>query len=196
MSKTIYAIIISLAVFSFSAKLYSSQSAKHSLDLQNQAISSIYDVKAERIDGSVLDFSVFKGKVLLIVNTASKCGFTPQYEDLQRLHEKYDSLGLKILGFPCNQFLKQEPGDNSEIQKFCSINYGVTFTMFSKIEVNGDSAHPLYKFLKENVQDETAGEKIPWNFTKFLIDKEGKVLMRFEPKDSFEMIIAEIEKLL
>lgn len=164
---------------------------------------SIYDFKAKDIDGNEVSMKDFEGKVLIIANTASKCGFTPQYEDLQKLYNKYNLKGLEILGFPCNQFMEQEPGDNAEIKNFCSFNYGVTFPIFEKVDVNGKLAHPIFKYLKEHAPFEgfdmdnltnrlleqmlnekfptfNMGDAIRWNFTKFLVDKEGNVVKRFE----------------
>ncbi|HYX09415.1 MAG TPA: glutathione peroxidase [Bacteroidales bacterium] len=133
----------------------------------------------------------YKGKVLLIVNTASKCGFTPQYEGLQHLYDKYKEKGLVILGFPCNQFASQEPADNATINNFCKLNYGVTFPMFSKIKVNGRNAHPLYKFLKKNAGGLLVNT-IKWNFTKFLIDREGNVVKRYAPSTTPESLEKEM----
>lgn len=180
---------------------------------------NIYDFNVKSIDGENIKLSSFKGKVLLIVNTASKCGFTPQYEGLQKLYEKYNSKGLEILGFPSNQFAEQEPGTNTEVQSFCKINYGVTFPLFEKTDVRGENAHPLFKylsentsfsgfdlnhptgtilsdFLKENLPEFLEGNSIKWNFTKFLIDKNGSIIKRFEPTSEPSAIAEEIEKLL
>jgi glutathione peroxidase len=146
---------------------------------------AIYDFKTRRLNGQETDLTPYQGKVLLIVNTASQCGNTPQYEGLQKLYEAYRDKGLEILGFPCNQFGEQEPGSSEEVQEFCSVNYGVTFPMFEKTEVNGPNAHPLYRYLKEQAPFEGEGSKtgddIQWNFSKFLIDRDGKVVGRFEP---------------
>ncbi|MBW5446718.1 redoxin domain-containing protein [Cohnella sp. CFH 77786] len=146
---------------------------------------SIYDFKTRRLNGQETDLSPYRGKVLLIVNTASQCGLTPQYEGLQKLYDEYREQGLEILGFPCNQFGAQEPGTHEEIGEFCKINYGVTFPLFEKTVVNGPDAHPLYKYLKEQApfQGEPAGsdDEIKWNFTKFLIGRDGSVVRRFEP---------------
>jgi glutathione peroxidase len=136
----------------------------------------------KQLDGQTVDLSKYQGKVVMIVNVASKCGLTPQYEQLQALHEKYGDQGLAVLGFPCNQFGKQEPGSESEIQEFCTKNYGVTFDMFAKIDVNGDNASELYKYLtKLDTQPKGAGD-ISWNFEKFILDREGNVIARFEPR--------------
>jgi len=141
---------------------------------------SIYDFSVKQIDGNEKNLSDYKGSVLLIVNTASKCGFTPQFEGLQNLYKKYSEKGFTVLGFPCNQFANQDPGTDEEIKSFCSLNYGVTFPVFSKIEVNGANEHPLYKFLKSKASG-FLSKKIKWNFTKFLVDKKGKVIKRFNP---------------
>jgi glutathione peroxidase len=132
----------------------------------------LYDFSAKLNNGTDQSLSAYKGKVLLIVNTASECGFTPQYKGLQELYAKYHDRGLEVLGFPCDQFGHQEPGSDAEIQSFCEFNYGVTFPIFSKIEVNGTGAHPLYKFLKDE-KSGLLGDAIKWNFTKFLVDKQG-----------------------
>ncbi len=139
---------------------------------------SIYDFQVETIDGKKQNLEVYKGEVLLIVNTASKCGYTPQYEGLEKLYSDYKDKGFAVLGFPCNQFKGQEPGTNKEIEEFCKLNYDVQFPLFSKIDVNGENAHPLYQYLKANSQDNA---DIRWNFTKFLIDKNGNIIKRYEP---------------
>lgn len=148
--------------------------------------SEFYNFSAKKLNSELVNFKSLQGKTVLIVNTASKCGFTPQYEGLEELYQKYKDKGLIILGFPCNQFGKQEPGSSDEIKEFCTINYGVTFPMFEKIDVNGENAAPLYVYLK-NVLPGTLGNDIKWNFTKFLIDKNGKPIERYgsttKPKD-------------
>ena len=154
-----------------------------------------YDYTAKKMNGKEVKMEEFKGKVLLVVNTASKCGFTPQLEGLEELYKKYKDRGFEVLGFPCNQFGKQDPGTNKEISEFCLLNYGVSFTMFEKIEVNGENAHPIYKFLKENTKG-ILGSEIKWNFTKFLIDSEGNVVDRFAPTTKPSKIKKDIEKLL
>src|SRR6516162_2990722 len=154
---------------------------------------SIYDHSAKLNNGSDQSLANYKGKVLLIVNTASQCGFTPQYKGLQGLYAKYRDRGLEVLGFPCDQFGHQEPGSDTDIRSFCDLNYGVTFPIFSKIEVNGDNAHPLYKFLK-NEKGGLLGDSIKWNFTKFLVDKQGTVVERFAPQTAPERISADIER--
>jgi len=156
---------------------------------------SIYKFSATTIDGEEKSFEAYKGKVLLIVNTASKCGFTPQFEGLEKLYEKYKDQGLEVLGFPCNQFGSQDPGTEEEIASFCQKNYGVNFQMFSKIDVNGDHAHPLFKYLTQQAKG-LLSERIKWNFTKFLVDKNGDVINRFAPQTKPESLEKDMEKLL
>ena len=155
----------------------------------------IYDYKMKNIDGVEVDLAQFKGKVVLIVNTATKCGNTPQYEGLEALYQKYNKKGLEILDFPCNQFLHQAPGTDSEIKEFCQLKYNVTFPQFSKIDVNGKNAHPLFEYLKEN-REGIPGGRIKWNFTKFLIDRNGEVRGRFDPRTKPQDFEQEIVKLL
>jgi len=155
----------------------------------------LYDYSVTSMGGKEIQLSNYKDKVLLIVNTASKCGFTPQFEGLQKLYEKYSEKGFVVLGFPCNQFGKQDPGANEEIKSFCSLNYGVTFPVFSKIEVNGENAHPLYKMLKEK-KSGFFSKKIKWNFTKFLIDRKGNVVKRFSPATEPTRLEKYIENIL
>ena len=159
-------------------------------------MSGVHEFSAVTIQGKETPLSEFKGKVLLVVNTASKCGFTPQFKGLEKMYEKYKDSGLEILGFPCNQFGKQDPGSNEEISEFCELNYGVSFPMFQKVDVNGDAAHPLFKHLKEQAPGLLGTQAIKWNFTKFLIDQNGKVVQRFAPKDTPEKIESEVRKLL
>ncbi len=159
-------------------------------------MASIYDVEAKQLDGSSLTLDQFKGKALLIVNTASKCGFTPQYQALEAVYRKFKDRGLEILGFPCNQFGKQEPGDAQEIASFCSTRYEVSFPMFEKIEVNGDGAHPLYRLLKTAAPGVLGSEAIKWNFTKFLVGRDGKVIKRYAPATKPEKIEQDIESAL
>lgn len=141
----------------------------------------IYDFSAQDFKGDEVNLSDYKGKVLLIVNTASACGFTPQYKGLQALHDKYKDQGLEILAFPCNQFKEQENGSNEEIKSFCDLNFNIKFPLFSKIDVNGDNAHPLYEYLKSEATGILGSKSIKWNFTKFLVNKDGKVVTRFAP---------------
>ncbi len=154
-----------------------------------------YDYSAKEMDGKEIKMDEFKGKVILVVNTASKCGLTPQFKGLEELYEKYKEQDFEILGFPCNQFAKQDSGSNEEIQQFCLLNYGVSFTMFEKIEVNGQNAHPLYKYLKHEKKG-FISEKIKWNFTKFLIDSDGNVIKRYAPTVVPLKIKTDIENLL
>ena len=155
----------------------------------------IYDFTMKTIDDEIKNLSEYKGKVLLVVNTASKCGFTPQYKELEALYQKIGNEKFEILGFPCNQFLGQEPGNSDEIKSFCEINYGVTFPIFEKIDVNGPNAHPLYKYLTKE-KSGLFGGSIKWNFTKFLIDSEGNVVDRFAPTTSPLKIEEAIRKLI
>jgi len=157
---------------------------------------SVYDFTVKKPDGSVQKLSDFAGGPILIVNTASKCGFTPQYKGLEALHRKYADKGLTILGFPCNQFGAQEPGDAEEIKSFCSLNYDVTFPLMAKVEVNGDGADPLFNHLKSEKPGLLGTKGIKWNFTKFLIDKSGRVVGRYAPTDKPESLEADIQKLL
>ena len=158
-------------------------------------MTTIYDFKALTSNGKELDLKQFKGKVLLIVNTASKCGFTPQFAGLEELHKKYKDKGLVILGFPCNQFAQQDPGSDEEISNFCQVNYGVTFQMMKKIDVNGPNESPIYKFLKEKTKN-ILGEDIKWNFTKFLISSDGIRIKRYAPIVKPERMEKDIEELL
>ena len=156
----------------------------------------VYDFSARTIDGAEQSLSDYKGKVLLVVNVASKCGFTPQYKGLEALYREYKDKGLVILGFPCDQFGHQEPGDEDEIKNFCSLNYDVSFPMFAKIKVNGDDAHPLYKHLKDEQGGVLGWDAIKWNFTKFLVDRSGKVVKRYAPTDKPESIAKDVAALL
>ncbi|MFC0251332.1 glutathione peroxidase [Massilia consociata] len=157
---------------------------------------NVFDFSANALDGQPVNLDRFRGKVLLIVNTASACGFTPQYKGLEELHRQFSERGLAVLGFPCNQFGKQEPGTEAEIGAFCEKNYGVTFPMFAKIDVNGDNAHPLYKHLKGEKPGVLGTEAIKWNFTKFLVDRNGEVVKRYAPQTVPGEIAGDIEKLL
>ncbi len=151
-----------------------------------------YDIKVEKMNGELKSLSDYRGKTLLIVNTASRCGFTPQFAGLEELYNDFKSSGLEILGFPCNQFLLQDPGSNEKILEFCQLNYGVSFEMFSKIKVNGKDNSELYQYLLEN-QPDGGPKKIRWNFTKFLINSEGEILKRFEPTITPKEIISDIK---
>ncbi|MGN6271403.1 MAG: glutathione peroxidase [Sphingomonas sp.] len=159
-------------------------------------MTAITDFHVRAADGSDADLSAYAGKVLLIVNTASKCGFTPQYEGLEALHRRYGERGFEVLGFPCNQFGGQEPGNAAEIASFCSLTYDVTFPLFAKIEVNGDGADPLFRELKRQAPGLLGSKAIKWNFTKFLVDRSGKVADRYAPTTKPEDIEPDIEKLL
>ncbi|MCG8317395.1 MAG: glutathione peroxidase [Pseudomonadales bacterium] len=159
-------------------------------------MSGIYEFSGKNIKGEDVPLADYKGKVMLIVNTASKCGFTPQYKGLESLYKKYHDKGLEILGFPCNQFGKQEPGDSGEISEFCELNFGVTFPLFEKIDVNGPETHPLYQYLKKQAPGLLGSEAIKWNFTKFLVDVNGNVVKRFAPTDTPEKIEKQVANLL
>jgi glutathione peroxidase len=159
-------------------------------------MTDIHDFSARTIEGAEQSLAAYRGKVLLIVNVASRCGFTPQYTGLEALQRKYADRGFAVLGFPCDQFGAQEPGDENEIKNFCRLNYDVTFPMFAKIEVNGAGAHPLYSHLKTSAKGLLGSESIKWNFTKFLVDRSGKVLKRYAPQDKPEAIAADIEAAL
>ncbi|PZN92567.1 MAG: glutathione peroxidase [Alphaproteobacteria bacterium] len=159
-------------------------------------MTGIYDIDAKAIDGSSVSLGDYRDKVLLIVNTASKCGFTPQYEGLEALQKQYAGKGFTVLGFPCNQFGAQEPGDEAEIASFCKLSYDVDFPMFAKVDVNGDNAHPLFKALKKAAPGLLGSEGIKWNFTKFLVNRRGEVVERFAPTTKPEAIASDIEKLL
>jgi glutathione peroxidase len=157
---------------------------------------STFDFKAEDITGAAVDLSKYKGQVLLIVNTASKCGFTPQYKGLEKVYEQFKDKGAVVLGFPCNQFGGQEPEGEAEIGAFCEKNFGVTFPLFAKVEVNGGGAHPLFQHLKKAAPGLLGTEAIKWNFTKFLIKKDGSVYKRYAPSTAPEELVGDIEKLL
>ena len=159
-------------------------------------MSSIFDFEAQTITGQSVKLSDHRGKVILIVNTASKCGFTPQFEGLEKLWKDLGPQGLVILGFPCNQFGGQDPGANEEIASFCQLNYGVSFPMMAKVDVNGSQAHPLYQYLVQEAPGILGTKSIKWNFTKFLIAKDGRVLGRYAPTDAPKGLRADIEKAL
>ena len=157
---------------------------------------SIYDFQVKDSKGELIPLSNYKDQVVIVVNTASKCGYTPQYKDLQALYEEYKSEGLVVIGFPCNQFMNQEPGSNEEIQSFCELNYGVSFPILGKVDVNGENADPLFKYLSKNAPGIMGLKSIKWNFTKFIIDKNGEVVERVAPQTNPQEMKATIEKLL
>lgn len=159
-------------------------------------MSNIYQFEAELLEGDIKALADYKGKVMLIVNTASKCGFTPQFAGLEKLYEKYKPQGLEILGFPCNQFGGQDPGTNKEIGAFCQRNYGVTFPMFAKVDVKGPEAHAIFRFLTREAKGILGSQNIKWNFTKFLVGRNGEVLGRYAPTTKPEALEADIEKAL
>lgn len=156
----------------------------------------LYQFEMPLLGGKAQSMSDYQGKVLLLVNTASKCGFTPQYKGLEALHKEYSAKGLAVLGFPCNQFGKQEPGNDTEISEFCELNYGVSFPMASKVDVNGDNAHPIYTYLKAELPGVMGSTRIKWNFTKFLVNRDGTPVKRYAPTVKPEEIAADIEALL
>lgn len=158
-------------------------------------MTTLADFSATAIDGNERNLADYEGKAVLVVNTASKCGFTPQYQGLEELQQRYADQGLVVLGFPCNQFMHQEPGDEDEIQEFCQVNYGVTFPMFAKIDVNGADTHPLYEWLKDE-KGGLAGSTIKWNFTKFLIGSDGRPVKRYGPSTKPEKLAGDVEKVL
>lgn len=158
-------------------------------------MTTLHEFSATAIDGQEIDLSAYDGQVVLVVNTASQCGFTPQYQGLQSLHEEYGEQGFAVLGFPCDQFGNQEPGEDTEIAGFCERNFGVTFPLFSKVEVNGDDAHPLYQWLRSE-KGGVLGSKIKWNFTKFLVGRDGVVIDRYAPTTEPEKLSKDIEKAL
>ena len=159
-------------------------------------MTTVFDFKADSLSGTPVDLAQYQGKVLLIVNVASQCGFTPQYTGLEQLEQKFAGRGFAVLGFPCNQFGAQEPGNADEIRNFCDTNYSVSFPLFAKIDVNGDNAHPLYQHLKKAAPGLLGTQGIKWNFTKFLIRRDGSVYERYAPTTKPEEIAADIEKLL
>ncbi len=159
-------------------------------------MTKVYDFKAEKLEGGEQSLSEYEGKVLLIVNTASKCGFTPQFDGLEKVFQKYKDQGLVVLGFPCNQFASQDPASNSEIGEFCQRNYGISFPMFAKIDVNGSNAHPLYKYLTKEAKGLLGTEAVKWNFTKFLVGRDGNVIDRYATATKPEAMVKDIEKAL
>jgi glutathione peroxidase len=164
--------------------------------MAKNSTTSIYDFSANSLGGKQADLAATRGKVLLIVNTASKCGFTPQFDGLEKVYEKYRDQGFEVLGFPCNQFGAQEPGSSGDIAQFCTKNYGVTFPMFEKVDVNGEGAHPLYKWLKAEAPGVLGTKDIKWNFTKFLVGRDGKVVDRYAPTTRPDAITGDIDKAL
>jgi glutathione peroxidase len=162
----------------------------------SSAVSSVYDIPVTTIDGAQETLEKFRGQVMLVVNVASQCGFTPQYAGLEKLYESYKDKGFTVLGFPCDQFGHQEPGDEAEIKNFCSLTYDVKFPLFAKVEVNGANAHSLYTFLKSEKPGLLGSQAIKWNFTKFLIGKDGVVLKRYAPTDTPEAIEKDVAKLV
>ncbi|MFM8864155.1 MAG: glutathione peroxidase [Limnohabitans sp.] len=159
-------------------------------------MSTIHDFEAQSIDGHPVALSQYRGQVMLIVNTASACGFTPQFAGLEKLHQQYSPQGLAVMGFPCNQFGGQDPGDDAQIASFCQKNYGVSFQMMGKIKVNGDGAHPLYQWLTAEAPGLLGSKAIKWNFTKFLVGRDGRVLKRYAPQDAPAKIARDIEAAL
>jgi glutathione peroxidase len=193
LASAITAALVCAAIFSIS--LFGQASDKHE---SGDKMNSVYDFTLKDIDRKQVSLGQYRGKVLLIVNVASRCGFTPQYTGLQSLYSKYQDRGFVILGFPANNFLGQEPGSEEEIKTFCSTKYNVTFPLFSKISVEGDDIHPLYKFLTSKETNPDFGGDIKWNFSKFLVDRSGKIIARFEPavKPESEPVVQAIEKAL
>jgi glutathione peroxidase len=159
-------------------------------------MTNIYDFKADSLDGAPVDLAQYRGKVLLIANTASECGFTPQYKGLEAVYQQFKDQGVEVLGFPCNQFGGQEPGSAEQIGAFCEKNYGVTFPLFAKVDVNGSDAHPLFKHLKSEAPGLMGTEAIKWNFTKFLVKKDGTVFKRYAPQTEPQELMGDIKKLL
>lgn len=183
----------------FAMVLFAFLTISHNLNTQtggDKMNTNFYDFTAKDIDGNDVKMTDFKGKVILVVNVASKCGFTPQYEGLEALYKKYKDKGLVILGFPCNQFGSQEPGSNEDIKQFCSTTYGVTFPMFDKVDVNGENTHPLYVYLKDKAPGSLNTKAIKWNFAKFLVDKDGNVIERFGSAQKPEQLEVKIKEML
>lgn len=156
----------------------------------------LYQLPVNTLAGEATTLEAYRGKVLLVVNTASRCGFTPQYSELEKLHQNYQDQGLAVLGFPCNQFRKQEPGSAQDIQQFCDLNYKISFPLFAKIDVNGDNAHPLFRYLKREAPGLFGTKSVKWNFTKFLVRRDGSVYKRYAPTTKPQELSADIEKLL
>lgn len=186
---------LKLKTLSIFALLFLGITISSSYSTNKDSAMNIYNFTAKTIDGADKSIADYKGKVLLVVNVASKCGFTKQYSGLEALYQKYKDQGIEILAFPCNQFGSQEPGTSEDIKEFCSVNFGVSFQLFDKIDVNGDNAHPIFKYLTK-AKGGVITDAIKWNFTKFLIDREGNVVDRFAPQTTPESIEKEIKKLL
>ena len=196
MKNFIIIVIMALAIAGCSSVKKNGESEKNANQVAlNSTTQTFYDFSALNMQGKEIKLSDYKGKIVLVVNTASKCGFTPQFAGFEELYKKYSSRGFVVLGFPSNQFANQDPGSNEEILEFCQANYGVTFPMFEKIDVNGENAHPVYTYLKNSVPN-AEPEKIKWNFTKFLIGKDGKTLKRYESRVKPADIEADIQELL
>ncbi len=196
MKNFIIIVIMALAIAGCLSVKKNGESEKNANQVAlNSTTQTFYDFSALNMQGKEIKLSDYKGKIVLVVNTASKCGFTPQFAGLEELYKKYSSRGFVVLGFPSNQFANQDPGSNEEILEFCQANYGVTFPMFEKIDVNGENAHPVYTYLKNSVPN-AEPEKIKWNFTKFLIGKDGKTLKRYESRVKPADIEADIQELL
>ncbi len=191
MRKVVYLLSFLFYIFFVQFSFAQSNNAKEKKVMEKV----IFDFTAKSNKGQDIDFANYKGKVLLIVNTASKCGFTPQYKELEELNKKYADKGLVVIGFPCDQFGHQEPGTDSEIETFCQVNFGVTFQLMSKINVNGDDAHPIYKFLKKKASG-FAFSAIKWNFTKFLVAKDGYTIKRYAPTTTPKSLEKDIEEFL
>ena len=195
-------VVLALLVFTtiVSASFFTASNKQEaaSVAVTGNSSMSIYDFTMKDVEGKDIKLEQYKGKVLLLVNVASKCGYTPQYEGLQAIYAKYKDRGFVILGFPANNFLGQEPGSNEEIKQFCTLTYGVSFPIFSKISVKGDDKHPLYKYLTEKDTNPQFGGEIKWNFNKFLVDRQGKIIARFESKDKpeSEVVTQAIEQAL
>ena len=175
--------------------MYSKSKIVKNIPIKGESNMSVYEYSAQDIDGNSVSMDKYEGKVMLIVNTASKCGFTPQYTGLEKLYEEFKDQDFVVLGFPSNQFKEQEPGDDDEIKNFCEVNYGVTFPLFSKVNVNGDEAHDLFKYIRKETKG-LLGDSVKWNFTKFLVDRNGQVVKRFAPQTSPEKLVDDIKKLL
>jgi len=193
MNPRLIALVALLALFPFVLG-----AGKRSPELESTMPASIYAIPLEDIEGEATSLEAYRGRVLLIVNVASKCGFTPQYEGLQALYERFEAQGLAVLGFPANDFMGQEPGNNAEIREFCNVNYGVAFPLFAKIHVKGDEQHPLYRYLTAGAGDPALAGEVSWNFNKFLVDRKGRLLARFGSRTGplDEELVAAVERAL